>query len=229
VPTSVTCPACGTEQTSAYGYAPAQTVRCRRCDGTFQVPGPKRVTATVSDDEDDDEPQPRSKAWLYAGAFFVLAGFAVVGLTAYVQQQRERADEEQIAAEEEREAAERRAARAARPNGFGKGGPFVAPPPNLRFDATRPTPEQIAALSKRLVGVWRTAAPEPPREVEYRADGSFRDGKLDGTWKATGALGARVLTVERSAGRSPLRVTFEGDELIHDGEEPGTSAVLRKP
>lgn len=228
--TNVMCPECGTEQTSAYGYAPAQTVRCRRCDATFKVPGAKRVAAVAADEEDADE-QPRSKQWMFgAVAVLLLLGLAVVGAVRYVEQQRERAEEEQLAAEMARDDAERQAARAARaPRPFPAKGtpppnPFFAPP---REPSPKETKEAIARLSKRLVGVWRADGPAP-REVEYRAEGTFRDGPLEGTWKAVGVNGPKVLKLERSAGRSPVRVTFEGDELLHDGEEPGVSAVLRK-
>ena len=225
---SVTCPECGAEQTSPYGYAPAQTVRCRRCDATFRVAGAKRESVAA----DEDDPPPRSKSWLVAGAVLVLIGLGVVGVARYAEQQRERAEEEQLAAEMERERAEARAARGNRADLLKKFGPRDAPPPNLFDFARAPSPAQTkettAALSKQLVGVWRTAAPEPPREVEYKADGSFRDGELSGTWKAVGVRGSKVLTLERSAGRSPLRVTFEGDELIHDGAEAGASVVLRR-
>lgn len=228
--TSVPCPECGTEQTSPYGYEPAQTVRCRRCDATFRVPGAKRVTAVTAEEETDDE-RPRSKWWVVGVlGVLVLAGLGVMGVMRYVERQRERAEEEQLAAELDRDAAERQAVRAMRAEGFGKRG-REAPPQNPLFAPSRPptaeqTKQTVAELSKRLVGVWRSAA--PPVEVEYRADGSFRDGPLIGTWKATTARGPKVLVVERSAGRSPVRITFEGDELIHDSEEVGTSVVLRR-
>lgn len=235
--TSVKCPECGTEQTSAYGYAPAQTVRCRRCDATFRVPGAKRVTAAAADDEDEE--QPRSKRWMAgAMALLVVAGLAVMGVMSYVQAQRERAEEELLAREEAREQArekaEREAGRAAfAARGLPPRGPGAkaAPPTDLFFPrppTAKETKEAIDGLSSRLVGVWQTAAPEPPREVEYRADGTFRDGPLEGTWKAVGVSGSKVLKVERSAGRSPVRVTFEGDELLHDGDAAGVSLVLRK-
>lgn len=221
--TTVVCPECGTEQTSAYGFAPAQTVRCRRCAASFRTPGAKRVTAAVADDEDAAE-RPRAKRWLLGGFVFLLLGaVAVVGGVMYVEAQRERAEEDLAAAEDAREDAEvqaaramRRAPRAERPP---DGNPFfnVAPPPTAKQTA-----QLTADLGRRLVGVWEGAG----REVEYRAEGTFRDGPLEGTWKASGVNGTKVLKVERSAGRSPVRVTFEGDELIHDGD--GNAVVLRK-
>ena len=221
--TTVVCPECGTEQTSAYGFAPAQTVRCRRCAASFRTPGAKRVTAAVADDEEDE--RPRAKRWLLGGfVFLLLVAVAVVGGVMYVEAQRERAEEDLAAAEEAREDAEVQAARAMRrppPRGERQpdGNPFfnVAPPPTAKQTA-----QMTAALSRRLVGVWEGAG----REVEYRAEGTFRDGPLLGTWKAIGMSGTKVLKVERSAGRSPVRVTFEGDELIHDGD--GNAVVLRK-
>jgi endogenous inhibitor of DNA gyrase (YacG/DUF329 family)/type II secretory pathway pseudopilin PulG len=231
--TSVNCPECGTEQTSAYGYAPAQTVRCRRCDATFKVPGAKRVTAVAADDDEDTEEQPRSKRWMIgAVALLVLVGLAVVGAMSYVERQRERAEEEQLAAEMAREAAEHQERRAQQARPFPRRGPMkeAGPPLNPFFGppTAKDLKETTDELSKRLVGVWRAGGSEPVREVEYRADGTFRDGPLEGTWKAAGVSGSKVLKVERSAGRSPVRVTFEGDELLHDGDEPGVSLVLRK-
>ena len=133
--------------------------------------------------------------------------------------QRERAEEELAAAEEAREEAEFRADRAKR-----------QPPPNMKrteMPLLGMTPKQVQEtttnLTRRLVGVWESAG----REVEYRAEGTFRDGLLEGTWKAAGVSGTKVLKVERSAGRSPVRITFEGDELIHD-DGAGMSSVLRK-
>lgn len=100
------------------------------------------------------------------------------------------------------------------------------------------TRELTETLSKRLVGVWTgTQADGGMRRVEYKANGTFTDavtgGKSPreqaGTWKAAAPIGTRGLKLDRTGGgRSPVRVTFEDDELVHDGDAPGDSVVLRK-
>src|SRR5205814_3569181 len=83
-----------------------------------------------------------------------------------------------------------RAARAPRPVPRGVPGKAAPQPMNPLFPAPRvptakETKEAIAELSKRLVGEWHATGPEPARAVEYRADGTFRDGPLEGDRKST--------------------------------------------
>jgi hypothetical protein len=220
----VVCPNCGAEQTSPHGFVPGEVARCRRCDASFKVPN--RVTAALAGGDDDPGPARRG-GWLFSAAVAVVVAVVLAGVyAAVVVADRTRAEEAERAQEAaEAAAADRRVAEAAevaarRPPPVGLfGGPTGQP---------ALTPEQsqktAAALAARLVGAWAGGG----REVEYRADGTFRDGPLEGTWQATQARGTRVLVVRRSAGRSPLRVAFEGDELVHDAPEPGVSHVLRK-
>ncbi|MBX9623691.1 MAG: hypothetical protein K2X82_07740, partial [Gemmataceae bacterium] len=151
---------------------------------------------------------------------------AAVGLGGYawvqVRRQDRARDEEQRARLEAEVAADRAAARrppdlAAVGAGLGALLPVAETPDN-----PKPVRDRLAA---ELVGVWAGGG----REVEYRADGTYRDGDLAGTWKAVGLTGTRVLTVERTGGGpARVRVTFEGDELLHDGPGVGTVTALRR-
>lgn len=222
----IVCPTCGSEQTSPHGFVAGEVVRCRRCDASFQVPN--RVTASLADEELPAER--RSSTWLLGAAVLVVVAVIGVGVYAAVVMA-DRARAEQMEAEREAQAArqaEQKAALQAKmakaANRDGQGGNPLAG----LLGAGQMNPAQAKqaadALAGKLVGTWAGNG----REVEYKADGTFRDGALAGTWKAVAAKGTKVLTVERSAGRSPLRVTFEGDELIHDAAEAGVSHVLRK-
>jgi len=90
--------------------------------------------------------------------------------------------------------------------------------------------KRAAEMGKRLVGTWRGDT----REVEYRADATFRDAVTDGrewvgTWEVARLTGTRVLHLTRAGGGPEVvRLSFEGDELIHD-DTPGRATVLRRP
>lgn len=99
------------------------------------------------------------------------------------------------------------------------------------------TQQLTTKLTGQLAGAWEgKLADGGTRRVEYRANGTFTDTvtggsaprEQTGTWKAT-LVGSKGLKLDRTGGgRTPVRVTFEGDELIHDGDAPGVSVVLRK-
>lgn len=159
----------------------------------------------------------------------LLAAVAAAGLGGYAwvqvqRQDRARAEEQLARAEAEAaaaEAAERAADRRREPPGPAGGLAAFLPLSVTPADAG-PVRDRLA---KELVGVWAGGG----REVEYRADGTFRDGPLAGTWKPAGLTGTKVLTVERAGGGpARVRVTFEGGELLHGGGEPGTVDVLRR-
>jgi hypothetical protein len=114
------------------------------------------------------------------------------------------------------------------PDVFGSGPPANSP------DALRIRDE----LGRKLAGVWEgKLADGGTRRIEYRGNGTFTDTvtggsaprEQSGNWKATALVGTKGLKLDRTGGgRTPVRVTFEGDELIHDGDAPGVSVVLRK-
>lgn len=95
---------------------------------------------------------------------------------------------------------------------------------------------RAAELGMRVVGAWRGPHPDGgTREVEYRADGTFRDAVTGagarewvGTWAVARLTGTRVLHLTRGGGGpASIKMTVEGDELIHD-DEPGRATVLRR-
>lgn len=179
-----------------------------------------------ADDEYDPRPRRRSRGPGFAPLAVALAAAVGLGGFAWLQVQRQdRARAEERAAAESARADALAAERAARrpPDlaavGAGLGAllPVAETPDN-------PKPV-LDRLANGLVGVWAGGG----REVEYRADGTYRDGDLAGTWKAVGLTGTRVLTVERTGGGpARVRVTFEGDELLHDGPGPGAVTALRR-
>lgn len=168
-----------------------------------------------------------------AGGVLVLAAAGAAGYAYHLRTEAEaferkvRADAELAEEQKAWERARRQAAReelAAVPAGLVRMLPGVAVPP---ADAAK----HAAALKQRILGVWRGGT----REVEYRADGTFRDvvtgpgaREWAGTWTAESATGTRVLRVARAGGGpAVVTVTVEGDELIHD-DGTGAATVLRK-
>ncbi len=165
----------------------------------------------------------------------VLVLIPVGGVAVWAYQQRveagrlaQRARDESFAAEDRawderrlaRLRADRRAELAALP---GRLADALALPPRV-------AEARAAELGKGVVGTWRGG----PREVEYRADGTFRDAVAGGrewvgTWAVARLTGTRVLHLARTGGGpAAVRMTLEGDELIHD-DEPGRATVLRRP
>lgn len=200
----------------------------------------------TDDDRDFDRPARTPSRWPAAvGVVLVVGGIGGLGYWYYEKVETQRraaaAVREEARRDEEREWAEAEVARAARRVTVADAGALAG---NLLAPAAPPrTPaetRQLAdRLSKQLVGTWRgTTTDGAAREVEYRADGTFRDAvtggsaarTLAGTWTAATPTGTRVLKVERTGGGpAAVRVTFEGDELVHDGDRPGVADVLRKP
>jgi uncharacterized Zn finger protein (UPF0148 family) len=111
----------------------------------------------------------------------------------------------------------------------------VMPPLDLKFGATPPADSAEGkklqeSLRQKLVGVWEGTTPGgATRRVEYKADGTFTDSEKDqsGKWQVAGLIGTKGLKLDRG-GKGPVRVVFEDDELVHDGDAPGESVVLRK-
>ncbi|HJZ54150.1 MAG TPA: hypothetical protein VKE74_04300 [Gemmataceae bacterium] len=169
----------------------------------------------------------------------LLAGGGALGFLWYQRQaEAERAQAEQAEAEARERERERELKKPSAPSkslDLGRAGAMLDALAG-RSKRSSAEPQQTSArLSSQLVGTWRTkpgAAPE--RVIEYRSDGTYRDAlaggrTLEGTWKVAGASGQKVLKVERTGGGpSPVRVTFEDGELIHDGDEPGSTSVLVK-
>jgi hypothetical protein len=166
-------------------------------------------------------------------AVLILLPVGVVAVWAYQRQVEavrleQRARDEAFADEDRawderrlaRDRADRRAALAALP---GRVADAFALPPAV-------AERRAAELGKAVVGTWRGGT----REVEYRADGTFRDavtGRREwvGTWAVARLTGTRVLHLTRAGGGpAAVRLTIEGDELIHD-DEPGRATVLRRP
>jgi hypothetical protein len=170
-----------------------------------------------------------------------IAAAVVVGFLYFARmREQQRAHQDALVAEEravmaeEQHARERAAGRvdlaalpAAIPGLFPAGGPL---PPDVAA-------KQAAELGQKAIGVWRGPGPDGgTREVEYRADGTFRDAvtggpaprEWAGTWEVVGTRGTRVLRVARlGGGPMAVQLSFEGDELIHDAE-PGRATVLRR-
>lgn len=90
--------------------------------------------------------------------------------------------------------------------------------------------KRAAELGKQLIGVWVGGG----RTVEYHPDGTFRDAvdggrEWAGTWEVARLSGTRVLHLTRAGGGpAAVRLTIEGNEVIHD-DEPGRAVVLRRP
>ncbi len=181
----------------------------------------------------DEFPRPR-RPFPLGPVILVVVLILCVAAGVYGYRQNQRAEETRRAALEE----SMREAEAAARNRTGNGGAT----PDLGASAAVLTAltggskaAPIESLKPKLIGVWKSKPGESPvRIIEYRADGTYRDeagkAKLVGTWTVTEARGQKVLVIERSGGgRSPLRVTFESNELLHDGPEPGQTTVLVRP
>lgn len=90
--------------------------------------------------------------------------------------------------------------------------------------------KRAAEMGKQVVGVWVGGG----RTIEYHPNGTFRDAatggrECAGTWAVARLTGTRVLHLTRTGGGPGLvKMTIEGNELIHD-DEPGTVSVLRRP
>lgn len=97
--------------------------------------------------------------------------------------------------------------------------------------------QQIARLRPQLIGTWKSKpGPGMLHIVEYRADGTYRDeittfkGRvLEGKWEVTDIVGKKGLRLKRTGTiDTTVRVIFEGGELIHDADQPGTTVVFVK-
>ena len=179
------------------------------------------MPADYTDDADDF---PRRRAgWGVPVLVAVLVVGAGLGYAGWREnRQRDEARRAELVARLEAEAAAEAAAERRRdPLGVGGGVGALLP-----LAATPDDPGPVTdRLAKELVGVWAGGG----REVEYRADGTYRDGDLAGTWEPAGLTGTKVLAVRRTGGGpARVRVTFEGDELLHDGPEAGAVDVLRR-
>jgi hypothetical protein len=170
-------------------------------------------------------------------ALLVVAGGAV-GVVAF--NRREAAQQAEVRARREAELAAQQAADdEAFANARAAWRDFLAALPAPLV--TNPLPPELAEkraaeLRADLVGTWRGGgAAGGTREVEYRADGTFRDAvtgpgarEWRGEWAVIGPSGRRVLRVTRSGGGpDSVKLAFEGDELVHD-DEPGVATVLRR-
>jgi len=123
------------------------------------------------------------------------------------------------------------------PGGFG-GFPGFGSPAVDPAELQRRNAERTAELTGRLAGSWRADLGNGvTQRVEYRADGTYTDTvtggdrarQLMGTWKVAGLVGTKGLKLTRTGGGRPqVNVVFEGDELVHDADEPGVTAVFRK-
>ncbi|MBN9517206.1 hypothetical protein J0H58_01595 [bacterium] len=226
---AVSCPACG----AAASVAPGGAGPCPKC-GFLVSARPRARAETVA----DDAPRRSLRLW---GLIPVLVLIPAGGAALFAYQRHveaERAErrallEAELAAEqrvwEEQQAARRRAEITALPAALPGLMPGVIDQP---ADAERLGDE----LRKKVVGVWRgTGHAGGTREVEYHADGTFRDRmtgagarEWSGLWAVDGATGTRVLRITREGGGpTTVRLSFEGDELIHD-DEPGRATVLRR-
>ena len=173
--------------------------------------------------DDTDYVPPRRVGWGVPALVGVLVLGAGLG---YAGWREKRQREQHRLAAARAAAADAEAARAAARRDPAGGGGMLGGLLPLAVTPADPRPV-MDRLGTALVGVWAGGG----REVEYRADGTFRDGDLSGTWKVAGLAGTKVLALERTGGGpARVRVTFEGDELLHDGPEAGTVLVLkRKP
>lgn len=172
--------------------------------------------------DDPDYRPPRRFGWGVPALVAVLVLGAGLGYAGW-RENRQRERHQLEAARADAQAAAEAARDAARRRDTTGGGMFGGLVP-LAVTPADPRPV-MDRLGTALVGVWAGGG----REIEYRADGTFRDGEQSGTWKAAGLTGTKVLAVERTGGGpARVRVTFEGDELLHDGPEPGTVLVLRR-
>jgi hypothetical protein len=176
------------------------------------------------DDADEYDPRPGRRGRGPGLVPLAVAAVAAAGLGGYAWLQVARQDraraEERLARAEAEEAADRAARKPVALGDVvgGAAGLLAAGPPADPGPVTD-------RLRTELVGVWAGGG----REVEYRADGTYRDGELAGTWEPAGLTGTKVLTVRRTGGGpARVRVTFEGDELLHDGPGPGVVTVLRR-
>jgi uncharacterized Zn finger protein (UPF0148 family) len=123
----------------------------------------------------------------------------------------------------------------------------AAPPaagvPGIPLFGTGPAPnsaedQQLRAdLSKKLIGTWRADLGSGAVQViEYRADGTFKDSltrgaaggrETSGTYRVAGLIGTRGLRLDRPIGtRNQAKAVFEGDELVHDTDDPAVSGVF---
>jgi hypothetical protein len=122
----------------------------------------------------------------------------------------------------------------------------VAPPPvgvpDVPLFGGAPNPADAqrlrAELGKKLVGTWRADLGNGAVQViEYRADGTFKDSltgasggrETSGSYQIAGLIGTRGLRLDRPIGsRNQVEAIFEGDELIHDTDDPAVSGVFRR-
>ncbi len=226
---AVSCPACGAAAT----VAPGGAAPCPKCG--FLVSVRPRVRAEAAA---DDASRHSLRLWVLV-AVLVLIPAGGAALLAYQrrveaeQAERRALLEAELAQEqqlwEREQAARRRAEIAALPAALPGLMPGVIDQP---ADAEKLGDE----LGKKAVGVWHgTGHAGGVRAVEYRVNGTFRDvvtgagaREWAGTWTVAGATGTRLLRLTRQGGGPvTVRLSFEGDELIHD-DEPGRATVLRR-